>query len=80
MQGAGSVKPEKISTAAGAAVEGWVGHDEAAAHIGSKPAWLYENAEKLGIPRVRIGNQFRYKISAVDRWMAGNADDEQVAA
>jgi hypothetical protein len=60
----------KIDKAAKAAErEPWVEHDAVAEYLCKKPAWLYENADRLGIPRVRLGNQWRYKISAVEAWL-----------
>lgn len=43
--------------------------DEVAAHLGKSPHWVQLNAKGLGIPRVRLGNHYRYRISDVDAWM-----------
>jgi excisionase family DNA binding protein len=61
------VKQPKVATTV--SVEPWVGTDQVAEWLGKPSSWLYNNAERLGIPRVRIGNQYRYKLSQVDAWL-----------
>lgn len=51
--------------------EPFVTADVAANHLGKPVSWLYNNAERSGIPRYRIGNQWRYRLSEVDAWMEG---------
>lgn len=40
--------------------------------LGKDRDWLYSNQARLGIPRVRLGRHFRYRISEVVAWMEGN--------
>jgi len=42
-----------------------------AEHIGKPMSWLHQNADRLGIPRTRLGNHYRYRLSDVDKWLAG---------
>lgn len=58
--------------------EPWVDTETVAEHIGKAPQWLRENGARVGIPRVRLGNQWRYKISEVDQWLHQN--ESQVGA
>lgn len=39
---------------------------ELAEHLGKPVSWIYNNAERLGIARIRVGNQYRYRLSEVD--------------
>ena len=56
------------------APEPFVSHHQAAEHLGVPPSWLYSNAEKLGVPRYRIGpRQYRYKLSELDGWLHSQA-------
>lgn len=49
--------------------ERWITLKEAAAHLSVSPSWLYQKGVQAGIPRVKIGNKYRYQISALDNWM-----------
>jgi len=49
--------------------ERWITLKEAAAHLRVSPSWLYQRGESAGVPRVRIGNKYRYQISALNSWM-----------
>lgn len=40
-----------------------------AEYLDVPPTWLYNNAERLELPRSRIGNQYRYKLSEVAAWV-----------
>jgi len=48
--------------------EPWVTTEDVARHLGKPVSWIYNNAHRLGIPRVKIGNQLRYRLSEVDDW------------
>lgn len=52
-------------------VEPFVTTEEVAAFLGKPPSWLYNRAERLEIPRYRVGNQLRYRISEVAAWVEG---------
>jgi excisionase family DNA binding protein len=47
--------------------ERWITLEEAAEHLSLSKSYLYQNV--LGIPRARIGNQYRYRISDLDTWL-----------
>lgn len=51
--------------------EPWVTTDEVAAHLHKPVGWVHQSADRVGLPRRRLGNQFRYKISEVDLWLSG---------
>ncbi len=50
--------------------EAWVSTEEIARHLGKPVSWLHQSAERLAIPRKRLGNQFRYRVSEVDAWLS----------
>lgn len=50
-------------------VEHYVKVEDLEAHLGKSRRWIYANAERLDIPRYRIGNHLRFKLSEVDHWM-----------
>ncbi|MCP2335787.1 helix-turn-helix domain-containing protein [Actinomadura rupiterrae] len=50
-------------------VEPWVGTRDVARHLGKPVSWVHDNAERLGIPRVKLSNQYRYRLSEVDAWV-----------
>lgn len=48
--------------------EAWVDAAAIAQHLSVNVEFLYAEQERLGIPRVKLGNRrWRYKISEVDR-------------
>ncbi len=49
--------------------EEWLPTEQAAAHLGKSPKWLRSNAKPLKIPRSRLGSQYRYRRSELDRWL-----------
>lgn len=51
--------------------EPWVTTNEVATHIGKPASWVYANAARVGLPRRKIGQHFRYRLSEVDTWMGG---------
>ena len=51
------------------APESFVGTEDVAAFLGKPPSWLYNRAERLGIPRYRVGNQYRYRLTEVAQWV-----------
>ena len=52
-------------------MEQWVSTSEVAQHIGKPESWVYANARRLGMPRSRVGQHYRWKLSLVDAWMEG---------
>lgn len=42
---------------------------EAAQHLGKPISWLYHEAEDRGVPRYKVGNQWRYLRSELDAWV-----------
>lgn len=45
-----------------------------------KPAsWVYNNAERLGIPRYRVGLQYRYRLSEVAAWLESTREGGEAA-
>jgi excisionase family DNA binding protein len=49
--------------------ERWITLKEAAAHLNVSPSWLYQKGKGAEVPRVRIGNKYRFQVSKVDAWM-----------
>ena len=45
--------------------------EEVADYLNKPATWLYNNAGRLGIPRYRIGNHYRYRMSEVAAWVEG---------
>lgn len=56
-------------TAVATQIEPFVGTEEVAAFLGKPPSWLYNRAERLGIPRYRVGLHYRYRLSEVAAWV-----------
>ena len=46
-------------------IEPFVGTEEVAAFLGKPPSWLYNRAERIGLPRYLVGRHYRYRISEV---------------
>ena len=53
--------------------EKWVTTSEVAAYLGKPESWIYARADSLGLPRVKIGRHFRFRLSEVDQWMGSQA-------
>lgn len=51
------------------AIEPWVKTRDAAEFLGKPESWLHNNADRVGIPRRKLANQWRYKISQLDEWL-----------
>jgi excisionase family DNA binding protein len=54
--------------------ERWISLAEAAAHLNVSKSWLYQKGPLAQVPRVRIGNKYRYQLSALDAWMKKQGD------
>lgn len=49
----------------------WIGIDEAAAYLGVKPGTIRDWIRKgKGIPAHKIGEQWKFKCSDLDKWVA----------
>lgn len=57
------VRVSKLTT------EPWVTTEAVAEFIAKPAGWVYNNAARLGIPRYRVGNQYRYRLSEVSAWV-----------
>ena len=53
--------------------ERFVTVEETAEYLGKPPSWIYNNAERLRLPRYRVGNQWRFRLSEVDEWVRAGA-------
>lgn len=60
--------------------ERFVGIDEVATHMGKPVSWIYNNAERLDLPRYRIGNHWRYRLSEVDDWILAGGGARSVSS
>lgn len=56
--------------------ERWITLKEAAAHLNVSTSWLYQKGKAAGVPRVRIGNKYRYQVSKLDQWMDEQNDGQ----
>ncbi|MFC4536621.1 helix-turn-helix domain-containing protein [Sphaerisporangium dianthi] len=53
--------------------ERWVGTREVALHLGKPTSWIYDNVIRRGIPHRKVGNQYRFRLSEIDKWMDGRS-------
>ena len=42
---------------------------EVALFLGKPESWIYNNAERRGLPRHQLGLQYRYRLSEVSAWV-----------
>lgn len=42
---------------------------EVAAFLKKPESWVYDNAARLELPRFKVGNQYRYRISEIEAWV-----------
>lgn len=49
--------------------EPFVGTREVAEFLGKPRSWVHDNQARLEIPRMKVGNQFRYRLSEVAEWV-----------
>jgi hypothetical protein len=50
-------------------LEAFVSTEDVAAFLGKPLSWVFNNAGPLGIPRYKIGNHYRYRLSEVAKWV-----------
>ncbi len=43
--------------------------EEVCHYLGKPRSWLYHEARNQGIPRHKIGNQWRYRADELDAWI-----------
>lgn len=51
------------------ALEAFVDTDEAARFLGKPRSWLHQRGGPMGVPRYKIGNVWRYRLSELDGWV-----------
>jgi excisionase family DNA binding protein len=54
--------------------ERWMRTEEAADYLSVSIGFLYNQATAIGIPRVKLGKGYRYRMSDLDAWMLGTSD------
>ena len=42
---------------------------EVATYLNKPESWVYDNAARLDIPRFKVGNHYRYRLSEIERWV-----------
>ena len=58
--------------------EKWVTMDEICEHIGATRYTVKKWIDERGLPGVKVGKYWKFKISKVDEWiLAGGAADEK---
>lgn len=50
--------------------------EEVAAYLRLKPQTIYTWAQEGKIPAAKLGNQWRFKKSVIDRWFDQHIDDK----
>jgi excisionase family DNA binding protein len=50
----------------------WLTTKEAAEYLGTTVRWMKANIHLQGIPHRRLGNQYRFKIDDLEKFMEGN--------
>ena len=58
--------------------EKFVTTDEAAEYLHKPTSWLHNNAGRLRIPRYKVGNQWRYRLSEIAEWVEAQFQNELV--
>jgi excisionase family DNA binding protein len=54
--------------------ERWIKLDEAAKYLSVSRGYLYQKGPVVGIPRVKLGSDYRYRMSDLDAWLLGKLD------
>jgi excisionase family DNA binding protein len=42
---------------------------EVAVFLKKPESWVYDNAARLDLPRFKVGNHYRYRLSEVEQWV-----------
>ena len=56
--------------------QGWITLEQAAKYLSVSRSYLYQRGTLIGVPRVKLGNSFRYRISDLDAWLLGKLDEQ----
>lgn len=56
-------------------IEHFATTEDVAEYLSKPRSWVHDNAARLGIPRYKVGNHYRYRLSEVAAW----ADRQRVA-
>ena len=48
--------------------------EEAGRYLGKSPWWIRENIGTLGIPAMKVGRQWRFRLDDLDSWLEINRD------
>lgn len=56
--------------------ERWLSVDEISKHLGVSKETIYRWVEKGRVPAHKVGRQWKFKVSEVDKWVtSGGAED-----
>lgn len=47
----------------------WLTLKEAAAYLSKPASWMYDNVQRLDIPRRKVGREYRFRIDLLDEWL-----------
>ena len=50
--------------------DGLMTAEEIAQRLGVKPGWVYRQSRAGSIPTVRLGRYYRYRLDAIEEWLA----------
>ncbi|MEI5672624.1 MULTISPECIES: helix-turn-helix domain-containing protein [unclassified Nocardioides] len=42
---------------------------EVADYLNKPTSWVHDNAARLDLPRFKVGNQYRYRLSEIAEWV-----------
>lgn len=59
-------------------LERWLSVDEIAFHLGVSKESIYRWAEKGKMPAHKLGRQWKFKASEVDRWVVSDKSNKEV--
>jgi predicted DNA-binding transcriptional regulator AlpA len=57
----------------GSEADPFVTTEQVAIYLAKPVSFIYGNAERLGIPRRKIGQCYRYKLSEIDSWLVAQS-------
>lgn len=60
--------------------EPFVDSQEAARFLCCQRSWLHDNQARLDLPRYKVGNQYRYRLSEVAVWVETHRKGLETAA
>jgi len=53
--------------------EAFVSTEQVAEFLGKPVSWIFNNAARAGLPRYKVGNHYRYRLSEVAAWVERQA-------